>query len=65
VLKTLARSVPEGSELLAELIRDSALGPVVLLAERDDLRPESTSRAPDVVHTGVDDLGVRSAGVRA
>jgi hypothetical protein len=32
--------VPEGSELLAELIRDLALGPVVLLAERDDLSPQ-------------------------
>ena len=31
--------MPEGSELLAELIRDPALGPVVLLAERDDLSP--------------------------
>ena len=40
LLKTLARSVPEGTELLAGLIRDPALGPVVLLAERDDLRPQ-------------------------
>ena len=40
LLKTLARSVPEGTELLAELIRDPALGPVVLLAERDDLSPQ-------------------------
>ena len=40
LLKTLARSVPEGSELLAELIRDPGLGPVVLLAERDDLSPQ-------------------------
>jgi hypothetical protein len=40
LLKTLAHSVPEGAELLAELIRDPALGPVVLLAERDDLSPQ-------------------------
>ncbi|MGH3171685.1 MAG: hypothetical protein ACRDN0_38220 [Trebonia sp.] len=40
LLKTLADSAPEGAELLAELIRDPALGPVVLLAGRDDLRPQ-------------------------
>ena len=40
LLKTLAHSVPEGAELLAELIRDPDLGPVVLLAERDDLSPQ-------------------------
>jgi hypothetical protein len=40
LLKALARSVPEGTELLAELIRDPDLGPVVLLAERDDLSPQ-------------------------
>ena len=40
LLKTLADSVPEGTELLAELIRDPDLGPVVLLAERDDLSPQ-------------------------
>ena len=39
LLKTLARSVPEGSEL----IRDPALGPVVLLAERDDLSPQDAT----------------------
>ena len=44
LLKTLARSVPEGTELLAELIRDPALGPVVLLAERDDLSPRTRTR---------------------
>jgi len=43
LLKTLARSVPEGTELLAELIRDPALGPVVLLAERDDLSPQDAT----------------------
>jgi hypothetical protein len=40
LLKTLARSVPEGTGLLAELIRDPVLGPVVLLAE-SPLVPES------------------------
>ena len=40
LLKTLTRSVPEGTELLAELIRDPALGPVVLLAERDGISPQ-------------------------
>jgi hypothetical protein len=43
LLTTLARSVPEGTELLAELIRDPALGPVVLLAERDDLSPQDAT----------------------
>src|ERR1035441_3599656 len=43
LLMTLARSVPEGTELLAELIRDPDLGPVVLLAEKDDLSPQDAS----------------------
>ena len=43
LLKTLARSVPEGTELLAELTRDPDLGPVVLLAERDDLSPQDAT----------------------
>ena len=43
LLTTLARSVPEGTELLTELIRDPDLGPVVLLAERDDLSPQDAS----------------------
>jgi hypothetical protein len=43
LLTTLTRSVPEGTELLAELIRDPDLGPVVLLAERDDLSPQDAS----------------------
>jgi hypothetical protein len=43
LLTTLAGSVPEGTELLAELIRDPDLGPVVLLAERDDLSPQDAS----------------------
>jgi hypothetical protein len=40
LLKTLSKSVPEGDELLTELMGDPDLGPVVLLAERDDLSPE-------------------------
>jgi hypothetical protein len=43
LLTTLGRSVPEGTELLAELIRDPALGPVVLLAEKDALSPQDAS----------------------
>jgi hypothetical protein len=43
LLQTLTRSVPEGAELLAELIRDPALGPVVLLADRENRRPEDAS----------------------
>jgi hypothetical protein len=51
LLKTLADSVPGDAELLAGLIRDPALGPVVLLAERlaerDDLSPQDAD--PDEV----------------
>ena len=43
LLQTLASSVPEGTELLAELIGDPELGPVVLLAEKQDLSPEDAS----------------------
>jgi hypothetical protein len=43
LLQALARSVPEGTELLAELIHDPALGPAVLLAERDDLSPQDAN----------------------
>ena len=43
LLTTLGHSVPEGTELLAELTRDPDLGPVVLLAERDDLSPQDAS----------------------
>jgi hypothetical protein len=43
LLTTLARSVPEGTDLLAELLRDPDLGPVVLLAERDDLSPQDAT----------------------
>jgi hypothetical protein len=40
LLTPLARSVPEGTELLDELIRDPDLRPVVPLAERDNLSPQ-------------------------
>jgi hypothetical protein len=43
LLTTFACSVPEGTELLAELIRDPDLGPVILLAERGDLSPQDAS----------------------
>jgi hypothetical protein len=43
LLTTLTRSVPEGAELLAELIRDPDLGPVVLLAQREDLSPQDAT----------------------
>jgi hypothetical protein len=43
LLKTLADSVPEGPRLLADLIRDPDLGPVILLAERDALTPEDAT----------------------
>lgn len=43
LLQTLASSVPEGAELLAGLIGDPELGPVVLLAEKRDLSPEDAS----------------------
>jgi hypothetical protein len=43
LLKTLAGGVPDGAELLAELTRDPDLGPVVLLAERDDLSPQDAT----------------------
>jgi hypothetical protein len=43
LLAARVRNVPEGTELLAELIRDPDLGPVVLLAERDDLSPQDAT----------------------
>jgi hypothetical protein len=39
LLQTLARAVPEGPQLLANLARDPGRRPVVLLARRPDLRP--------------------------
>lgn len=45
LLKTLAAAVPEGDELLASLLRDPELGPVALLAEKHDRRPDEVSPA--------------------
>ena len=45
LLKTLAVGVPEGDELLASLLRDPELGPVVLLAQKQDSKPEEASPA--------------------
>lgn len=40
MLKTLVSAVPEGDELLASLLRDPELGPVTLLAEKQDSEPD-------------------------
>jgi hypothetical protein len=45
MLQTLAKAVPEGDELLAGLLRDPDLGPVVLLAEKQDRKPDEVSPA--------------------
>jgi len=45
LLQTLVNAVPEGDELLASLLRDPELGPVALLAEKHDRRPEEVSPA--------------------
>jgi hypothetical protein len=45
LLKTLVNAVPEGDELLASLLRDPELGPVALLAEKHDRRPDEVSPA--------------------
>ena len=45
LLKTLVSAVPEGDELLASLLRDPELGPVALLAEKHDRRPDEVSPA--------------------
>ena len=45
LLKTLVKAVPEGDELLASLLRDPELGPVVLLAEKQDRMPGEASPA--------------------
>ena len=45
LLKTLVNAVPEGDELLASLLRDPELGPVALLAEKQDRRPDEVSPA--------------------
>jgi hypothetical protein len=45
LLQTLVKSVPEGGELLASLLGDPELGPVALLAEKQDRRPDEVSPA--------------------
>jgi hypothetical protein len=45
ILQTLVKAVPEGGELLARLSRDPELGPVVLLAEKQDRKPGEVSPA--------------------
>ena len=45
LLKTLVNAVPEGDELLASLLRDPELGPVALLAEKQDRRPDEVGPA--------------------
>ncbi|MGH3190347.1 MAG: hypothetical protein ACRDPY_09825 [Streptosporangiaceae bacterium] len=45
MLQVLGGAVAEGGELLAALQRDPELGPVVLLAEKQDLKPEEVSPA--------------------
>jgi hypothetical protein len=45
LLKTLVNAIPEGGELLVSLLRDPELGPVALLAEKHDCRPDEVSPA--------------------
>ena len=45
MLQTLVKAVPEGGGLLARLSRDPELGPVVLLAEKQDRNPGEVSPA--------------------
>ena len=45
LLKTLVSAVPEGDDLLASLLRDPELGPVALLAGKQDRRPDEVSPA--------------------
>jgi hypothetical protein len=45
LLQTLVSAVPEGDQLLAGLVSDPVLGPVVLLAEKQDRRPDEVSPA--------------------
>ena len=45
LLKTLVNAVPEGDELLASLLCDPELGPVALLAEKQDRGPDEVSPA--------------------
>jgi hypothetical protein len=43
MLDVLADCIPEGDELLASLLRDPELGPVVLLAQKRDRKPDEVS----------------------
>ena len=45
MVKVLADGVPERDELLASLLRDPRLGPVVLLVQKQDSKPEEVSPA--------------------
>ncbi len=45
MVKVLADGVPERDELLASLLRDPRLGPVVLLVQKQDRKPEEVSPA--------------------
>ena len=45
MLQALGNAVAERDELLASLLRDPELGPVVLLAEKQDRKPEEVSPA--------------------
>ena len=45
MLQTLVKAVPEGGGLLARLSRDPELGPVVLLAEKQDRKPGEVNPA--------------------
>jgi hypothetical protein len=45
MLKVLADGAPERDELLASLLRDPRLGPVVLLVQKQDREPEEVSPA--------------------
>ena len=43
MLNVLAEGTPEGDDLLADLLRDPELGPVVLLAQKRDREPDEVS----------------------
>jgi len=45
MVKVLAGGVPERDGLLASLLRDPQLGPVVLLVQKQDRKPEEVSPA--------------------
>jgi hypothetical protein len=43
LLKTFAEAVPEGAEMLASMLPDPELGPVVLFAQKGDRRPDEVA----------------------